>query len=392
MLHDLKLPSYSQQFRMSNTMKAVVLTAQTDPLSMSVQTLPIPTPVPGSVVVQILAQNIVDYQRQILSGARGYPLEMPMTPGGSSIGRVAHIGPDTTTLREGQLVFCDLYVHARDNPDNDFLMGVHAGATEATKKLAAGIWRNSSMAQYANWPIENVHALDEKKLCGEMGHSLEALLTIQSTCIPYGGLDNAGVKAGDTVIVAPATGTFGGAAVVTALAMGANVIACGRNQQRLDALVMGMGSPSEVKKVALSGDIEKDTATLLANAGSSGADVYIDFSPPEAGEGGKTPSHFLAAIGALRPRGQAVLMGGMWGMVNIPYGAIMFKNLVIRGRFMYDRAQLQRTIKLAEQGRLRLGKDAGKKLVGTFNIDQIEEALTVAEQNPGYHNLIVLKP
>jgi threonine dehydrogenase-like Zn-dependent dehydrogenase len=373
-------------------MKTVILTAQTEPLSISIENRPIPTPLPGSVVVQVLALPILDYHRQILSGARGYPLEMPMTPGGGCIGRVKTIGPDTTSLSEGQLVFFDIYVHARDNPEIDFLLGVHAGATESARKFAGGIWRNGTMAQYANLPLENVHVLDEKKLCGELGYSIEDLLTIQSACVPFGGLDNAGVKAGDTVIVAPATGTFGGAAVLTALAMGANVIACGRNQQRLDALVKGMGSPAEVKTAALSGDVEKDTDTLLSLSGGSGADVYIDFSPPEAGKGGKTPTYFQAGLGALRPSGEAVLMGGTWGMINIPYGAVMFKNLVIRGRFMYHRSQLQKTIKLAEQGRLKLGKKAGKNLLGAFDIDRVEEAMELAEKNPGYPNLVVLKP
>jgi threonine dehydrogenase-like Zn-dependent dehydrogenase len=377
---------------MSNTMKSVIITAQTEPLSISVEERPIPTPIPGSVVVQILALQILDYQRQILSGARGYPLEMPMTPGGSSIGRVKAVGPDTTSLSEGQLVFVDIYIHARDNPDTNFLLGIHAGANESARKLAAGLWRYSTMAQYANLPIENVHMLDEKKLCGELGYSIEDLLTIQSTCIPYGGLDNADIKAGDVVIVAPATGNFGGAAVLTPLAMGANVIACGRNQQRLDALVKSMGSPAEIKTVALSGDVENDTATLLSLSGAPGADVYIDFSPPEAGKDEKTPSYLHAGIGALRPNGQAVLMGGIGGMVTIPYSAVMFKNLVVRGRFMYDRAQLQKTIKLAEQGRLKLGKKAGKNMIGSFDIDHVEEAMQVAEKNPGYTNLIVLKP
>jgi D-arabinose 1-dehydrogenase-like Zn-dependent alcohol dehydrogenase len=377
---------------MATTMKAVIVTAQTDPLSISVEERPIPTPVPGSVVVQLLAVAIPDFQRQVLTGTRGYPLQLPLTPGGNGIGRVTAIGSDATSLSEGQLVFIDIYVRARDNPDTGFLLGFHAGADAAAFKLSGGVWRYGTSAQYANLPIENVHVLDEKKLCGEMGYSIEDLLTIQSACIPYGAFNEADVKAGDTVIVAPATGTFGGAAVLTALAMGANVIACGRSQERLDDLVKAMGSPAELKTAALTGDAEKDTAALLAIAGAPGADVYIDFSPPEAGEGGKTPSYMLAAIGALRSHGTALLMGGIFGMVSIPYGLIMFKSLAIRGRFMYERAQLQKLIKLAENGRLKLGKKVGKKVLGPYGIDDIVEAMEVAEKNPGYSNIVVLKP
>jgi threonine dehydrogenase-like Zn-dependent dehydrogenase len=289
-------------------------------------------------------------------------------------------------------VFIDIYIRARDNPDSGFLLGFHAGADAAAHKLSGGLWRYGTNAQYANLPTENVHSLDEKKLCGEMGYSIEDLLTIQSACIPYGGLNDADVKAGDTVIVAPATGTFGGAAVLAALAMGANVIACGRNQQRLDALAKAMGSPTELKTFVVTGDVAKDAAGLVVVAGAPGADVYIDFSPPEAGESGKTPPHVHAAIGALRPQGTALFMGGTFGLISVPYGEIMFKSLVIRGKFMYERAQLQRVIKLAEQGRLKLGKTVGKKVVGPFGIDDIVEAMEAAEKNAGYASITVLRP
>jgi D-arabinose 1-dehydrogenase-like Zn-dependent alcohol dehydrogenase len=153
-----------------------------------------------------------------------------------------------------------------------------------------------------------------------------------------------------------------------------------------------MGSPSELTAYALTGDVEKDSAGLIAIAGAPGADVYIDFSPPEAGEGGKTPPHLLAAFGALRPHGTALLMGGTFGMVSIPYGLVMFKNLVVQGRFMYERAQLQKVIKLAEQGRLKLGKKVGKTVIGPYGIDDIVEAMEVAEKNPGYANTVILRP
>jgi threonine dehydrogenase-like Zn-dependent dehydrogenase len=287
-------------------------------------------------------------------------------------------------------VFVDIYVRARDDSETGFLLGFHAGATEATKKLAGGAWRYGTNAQYASLPIENVHALNEEKLCGQLGYSIEDLLTIQSACVPYGGLSDANVKAGDTVIVAPATGTFGGAAVLTALAMGADVIACGRNQGRLDALVQAMGSPTALKTALLTSDIEKETAALAALAGRAGADVYIDFSPPDAGEG--AIPHLVAGMGALRSRGTAVLMGGIRGMVSIPYGLVMFKNLNVRGRFMYDRSQLQNVISLAEKGRLKLGKAVGKQVVGLFHMDKFVEAMEEAEKNPGYANITILKP
>lgn len=377
---------------MSTTMQAVVVTALTDPLSISVEERPVPTPTPGSVVVQVLATAIADYQRQILTGERNYPLQLPLIPGGNGIGRIAALGPDATSLEAGQLVLVDSYIRVRDNSDLGFLLGFHAGADPATHKLAAGIWRDGTLAEYANVPMENVHMLDEQRLCKELAYSHEDLLTLPSVCIPFGGLDDANVKTGDTVVVAPSTGTFGGAAVLMALAMGANVIACGRNQERLDSLSSSLGSPEALKAVVMTSDVQKDTASIAKAAGRREVDVFIDFSPPELGKGGKAHPHILAALGALRPRGTAVFMGGILGLIEFPYGLVMFKNLVIRGRFMYERDQVVRCIKLAEQGRLKLGKAVGKKTIGPFGLKDIEEALEAAEKNPGFQSIAVVKP
>jgi D-arabinose 1-dehydrogenase-like Zn-dependent alcohol dehydrogenase len=60
------------------------------------------------------------------------------------------------------------------------------------------------------------------------------------------------------VIVAPATGPFGLAAVKVALAMGARVIAMGRNAEVLKRL----GQDERIKMVQISGNVEKDLKAL----------------------------------------------------------------------------------------------------------------------------------
>ena len=377
---------------MSPTMKAIILSSISDPPAISVEEKPIPTAGPGSVVVQIIATLIPDYQRQVFTGARGYPLKVPLTPGGNGIARVSAIGPDTTALKVGQLVLVDIFIRARDDPANNFLFGFHAGGTPEAQKLAEGPWRHGTLAQYASVPLENVLPLNEERLCGELGYTINDLTTIQPCSIPSGGLCDAGVKSGDVVIVVPATGTFGGAAVLTALAMGASVIACGRNQESLDYLAKFVGSPKDLKTVKLNGDVEKDTAALLAASGAGGADVCIDFSPPGAAEGGKTPTHLLAALGALRNSGTLALMGGIQGNISIPYGLVMYKSIAIKGRFMYERDHIQRVVRLAEQGKLKLGAAVGKQFLGPYGLDQINEAMDVAEKNPGYSKAVVLTP
>ena len=61
----------------------------------------------------------------------------------------------------------------------------------------------------------------------------ELLTCVQECMVPFGGLSEGGVQLEDTVVVAPATGRFGGSRVTTVLAMGAKVVACGRSDAKL---------------------------------------------------------------------------------------------------------------------------------------------------------------
>ena len=91
-----------------------------------------------------------------------------------------------------------------------------------------GEWRNSTYANYAKVPLENCFPLDEKLLLGSpseggMGYKIEDLAYIPRPLVPYGGLVDIRLTAGETIVIAPATGSFGGAAVEAAIAMGARV-------------------------------------------------------------------------------------------------------------------------------------------------------------------------
>ena len=80
--------------------------------------------------------------------------------------------------------------------------------------------------------------------------------------------------------------------------------------------------------MTFSGDIEADTKALRdMKPHGKGADIYVDFSPFQAG--GAT--HPLACISALKNGGIAMLCGDVQYELSISYGELMFKNLTIRG-------------------------------------------------------------
>lgn len=71
-----------------------------------------------------------------------------------------------------------------------------------------GEWRDGTFAEYAKVPLESCFALDEGRLTGSirdggLGYEVEQLAYITSLLVPYGGLRDIGLQAGETVIVAP---------------------------------------------------------------------------------------------------------------------------------------------------------------------------------------------
>lgn len=52
---------------------------------------------------------------------------LPITLGGSSIGRVHSVGDDSVSLEIGQLIYCDATIRAWDDPDLAIWMGLYGG-------------------------------------------------------------------------------------------------------------------------------------------------------------------------------------------------------------------------------------------------------------------------
>lgn len=367
------------------THRAAVATAPGAPFD--VQTFSRPTAGPGQAVVRVLAVRVLSWFPHL---GKGMPVSFPLTPGTSSIARVEEVGPDSVSLTKGQLVYCDITVRGRDDPAATILMGFFNGGFPAAQKLAEGEWRDSTFREYATFPLENVYPLNEDVLTKNLGYAITDLYLMEIMMVPYGGLQDIGLMAGDTLIVAPATGKFGGAAVAMGLAMGAVVIACGRNQTALNRLTETFGKTGRLRTVRLGGEKEQDMAAIKAAAPNpaKGADAYIDFSPPAA----TASTHIAAAVGALNKGGRISFMGGPSGDVLLPYLDIMRKELKLKGKFMYQREHITQVVKLVETGVLKLGEDgAGVKTIA-FGLEDVQKAVKTSSENDTYAANVVLTP
>ncbi|KAK1245697.1 hypothetical protein MKX07_004766 [Trichoderma sp. CBMAI-0711] len=369
------------------THRALVLHSLDTPLK--VEPRPIPLIRPGNVVVRVLAANVLSYGREILDGTRPYPYPKPYVPGGSAVGRIAAVGPDCSVFSSGQLVLVDIMTRARDDTSASYLMGIHQGFSGATAKLASDEWRDSTYAEYVKVPLENVYALDEERLLGDatkggLGYTVEDLPYLYRLLVPFGGFRDVDLKVGETILIGPATGPYGTAAVDLALALGANVVAMGRNGQVLEKLAATPTS-DRVKTVQLTGDVETDTAAIKRHGP---IDVFFDISPPAAA----SSTHILSGILSLAHSGRVSLMGGIAGEVMVPYGAIMFNDLKLHGKFMYERKDVRQLVRMVEAGVLGLGGRIGARCEGSFGLEEWDEAFEAARGNAGPGQYVVITP
>ena len=168
-----------------------------------VKTLPTPQAEAGSAIVQVLSAGVLSYHREIYDGSRHYNFPKPIVGGISAIDRIASLGPDAVALQPGQLVFVDCVMRARDDPDSLFMTAIHEGSNERSKKLMRDVWRDGVFAEYAKVPLENCIALDEARLCKDLGFTANDLMYLYILLVALGGSGTSKSSPGRRLSYAP---------------------------------------------------------------------------------------------------------------------------------------------------------------------------------------------
>lgn len=84
-------------------------------------------------------------------------------------------------------------------------------------------------------------------------------------------------------------------------------------------------------------------------------------------------------------------MGGIHEDISFNYGAIMHQNLAIKGMWMYEPQDPPKLIRLVEVGLLKIGKSAGLMNLGSFGLDEWEEAFKRVD-GTGYGLQVTIVP
>ncbi|WP_371823945.1 alcohol dehydrogenase catalytic domain-containing protein [Phyllobacterium sp. 628] len=249
---------------------------------------------PGSVLVRVEASSLMSYLKDYVEGKLpSYRLPPgAFTPGGNGVGVIEAVGRDVWHLKPGQRVILSSHLVAAENVADKAQTLIGITSFGGKSDVVQADWPNGTMAEYALFPVTAVTPVDG------LDHVTAEMLAVFSRCvIPFGGLSRGRLAAGETIVITGATGSYGTAAVLVALAMGAGkVVAAGRNAKSLAALAYAAGRPA-LSTIQLTGDVEED-AEVLRIASNGGADMAFDMVGQAS-----DPNATLAALGRSKTKG-----------------------------------------------------------------------------------------
>src|SRR6201987_6117807 len=352
---------------MTSTHKAWRLHAHNDLRFDDVET---PKPAPDGVLVRIEAGMVLSYMGRVLSGQVPYSLPpMPFVPGTNAIGRVIATGDNVTHVQSGDRVFLSPHLRG-DVPGTEppqILIGLTATAATSEALALQSRWRDGVFTEIAHGPAACLTPLD-----GLDDRPATELIGLAKLIVPFGGLQRAGLRGGDTIIINGATGYFGSGAVMLAAAMGAGrVVAVGRKQAALEQLREAFGP--RVIPAAGSGDPAIDLPIIPGAAGGV-SDVALDLLGAA-----KSTSTTLSTLRALKRGGRLVLMGSAEVPLELSFREMLANDWEGVGQFMYGRTAPGQLAALAAERLL----DLSKIIVTRFDLADFRRAVDAAAMMQG---------
>lgn len=336
-----------------------------------------PEVVRGSALVEMEATSLLSYTRSYIDGKLDseymYP-DKPHIPGVNGVGVVRKIGSGVYHLRVGQRVLVDPFLTANECVFDPAMVLIGHTSIGANSKSLMNDWADGTWAELVCFPAASLYPTD-----GLESFSDVDLAAFTKFAVPYGALRRANLAPGQTLIVNGATGYFGSAALILALAMGVErVVAVGRSKAKLERLATTIGG--SVIPVAMEGNIENDVKALR-EATKGGAHVVLDMIG-----GASSADSTLACIKALRRGGTSVLTGSLTVPLPLNYAEMLNNNLVVRGSFMYTENDALTLLGLLRSGRI----DLSKMKTRSFAMKDLHEGIDAASRASGLDNTVLL--
>jgi threonine dehydrogenase-like Zn-dependent dehydrogenase len=350
---------------------------------MQLEQVPIPTPRPTDVVVQVKACNVVPNLKNVLATyAEWFPyLPLPQLPaifGLDSAGVVTQVGDQVRGVKIGDRVYvnpglsCGSCRACRRGEDQNCpaytFMGYFSFGPDGQKLFDA--YPYGGLSEYLTAPERNLVRLPDS-VTFEQGARFGYLGTA------FSALRKAGAGPGRTVLIDGISGTLGLGACLIALGLGVTrILGTGRNPDLL----------ADVKALA-PGRIDvlpAGTANLpdwvREQTDGEGVDIAIDALGP-----GAPAEAMLHAIDSLARGGVLVDIGGMMERPGLDLFAMMCSQRSVLGSLWFSAREGQDMADMAGSGAL----DLSVLEHHTFPLAQVNEALdSIPARHGGFTNFL----
>jgi propanol-preferring alcohol dehydrogenase len=310
---------------MSSTMRAAVVHAFNQPLT--IDELPVPQPGPGEILVKVEASGVCHTD---LHAARGdWPVKptLPLIPGHEGAGYVAAVGAGVDHVKEGDAVGVPWLYDACGR----CTYCTTGWETLCESQRNTGYSVNGAYAEYVLASADYVGLLPANPDFAAIAPILCAGVTT------YKGLKETDAKAGEWVAIS-GIGGLGHVAVQYAKAMGFHVAALDVDQGKLDLarrlgadLTVDCGDPDAVAELVRQTD--GGVHGVLVTAVSTSA--------------------FGQALSIVRRRGTVSLVGLPPGEFPTPIFPVVLKRITLRGSIVGTRQDLREAIAFASEGKVR---------------------------------------
>lgn len=339
-----------------DTMKAMTLASPGAALRL--QRVPVPKIGPGDVLLRVRAAG-VGLTVVIMTAVPGRVTSFPRIPGHEVAGEVAEAGSEVTHVTPGQRVTCHFYLTCQTcrfcRSGRETLCTAFRGYV--------GMACDGAYAEYMAVPASNVTPIPAEV------SDVEAAIAADAICTPYHACRaEARVGPGDTVLIVGAGGGVGIHGVQMAKLCGGWVIAADLGDEKL-AAATGCGADAIVD--VRRGDLAGQIRTLTDGRG---VDAVIDFVASR--------ETLEASLASLARAGRLVIIGsrpravfGVEASFTVDPGRMLHDMLEIRGSRYVTLAEIQQTLELLRQRRIRA------IVSRTFPLEGAEEAHELLRRN-----------
>lgn len=307
------------------TMRAAI--ARTFKAPLSLETVPVPKPGPGEVLVKVVASGVCHTDLHAIDGDWPVKPALPLIPGHEGVGHVAAVGPGVEDLKEGDAVGVPWLHHACRACEY-----CESGwETLCEKQANTGYSVNGGYAEYVIASAPFVGHLPANTDFVAMAPILCAGVTV------YKGLKETEARPGEWVVIS-GVGGLGHVAVQYAKAMGLHVIGIDIGEAKLD-LARSLGAD-----IALDATDPKLVETVQRETGGGAHGVLVTAVSRAA---------FGQAIACARRRATVSLVGLPPGDFPAPIFDVVLKRITIRGSIVGTRRDLTEAIAFAAEGKVK---------------------------------------